>query len=430
MSTTEEPERPLSPSFGPAHIYDGRNDDDGAYMQLKQSLCDPAMQSSFLGSSSESLGATYRIESQRAETTTGWNSYHVVRNTPAKEPYKTIIVAEMRGTREGTKVGAVGNFYTGPNAKEKHMTDGTTCRNILMGGPPTAAPPSIKAMWNNQLAELDALANEISARTGRGNNMTSIVHNSPKGEQLLRIVTDTIYEKLKDQKEHQPPSKIVLNKDTLESIDDNGPELAPVQTKISTQNTDPEIKLGAHYDLGKLPDHKGDLFRQYHSVVKQHDIVDIYGNLVPPWKLYDALRKGVLALFEGVFNIWCPPSRPVCLQFEAQSIRVIAEAEGILEEPKIHGEVKRTPTHAATAEKRSASFEAFGHRLKRLRKDLLPDNSDKRPTEPPPSQSASADKSPIWDIEDEDVPMADHSNQKGKAPASTGRITTRSMNEK
>jgi hypothetical protein len=57
-----------------------------------------------------------------------------------------------------------------------------------------------------------------------------------------------------------------------------------------------EIKLGAFYDPHLMPDYGGPFFNHTSNKLTQLHIVDEEDRLVPPWKMYDALRTGTLIL--------------------------------------------------------------------------------------------------------------------------------------
>jgi hypothetical protein len=56
------------------------------------------------------------------------------------------------------------------------------------------------------------------------------------------------------------------------------------------------IKLGAFYDPHLMPDYGGPFFNHTINKLTQLDIVDEEDQLIPPWKMYDALKPGTLIL--------------------------------------------------------------------------------------------------------------------------------------
>ena len=57
-----------------------------------------------------------------------------------------------------------------------------------------------------------------------------------------------------------------------------------------------KIKLGALYDPRLIPDYGGPCFDHHHAQLKQLNIKDVDGKLVPPWKLYELLKPGTLII--------------------------------------------------------------------------------------------------------------------------------------
>lgn len=67
---------------------------------------------------------------------------------------------------------------------------------------------------------------------------------------------------------------------------------------------EPNIKLGATYDLSLLPDHHGDYFQHPKAHFIQQDYQDVDKNLIAPWKTYEALTTGTIVLIDAVMNCW------------------------------------------------------------------------------------------------------------------------------
>jgi len=57
-----------------------------------------------------------------------------------------------------------------------------------------------------------------------------------------------------------------------------------------------DIKMGALYNPLLLSDYGGPCFQHQKALLKQLDVRNTIGNLIPPWGLYDALRPGTLIL--------------------------------------------------------------------------------------------------------------------------------------
>ncbi|PPQ78373.1 hypothetical protein CVT24_001407, partial [Panaeolus cyanescens] len=363
--------RSQSPILGPACVYSNRNDANGIYERLYDHVVDDIHGAAYLGSSTNSLGSTYELAQGRARAGGGWSSIDVLRRDGLRTPYRSILVGEMRGRNDGTKMGALGNFYVGPPHSPNFVRDGVTCRNALVIGEPTCAPGTITGLWQNQVSELMSICTEVSYMSA-GADVAGVVHSNSDGVNQIKIVTDQIYKK----KAATPVSKVLLTKATRSTLNDR--RGTPAAQPSTSQPDEPLVKLGACYPLHYLPDHTGPLFKQNHSTVKQLDIFDADGNPVPPWLMPAALRPGVLAMFEGSFNIWCPPGRNPIMQFVAKSIKVLGESLSEPEwpmAPKVVDNNSRSSSPAADiGTKRSSAFESFGPVEKKVR--LEPSDED------------------------------------------------------
>ena len=71
-----------------------------------------------------------------------------------------------------------------------------------------------------------------------------------------------------------------------------------------------EVKLGALYNPRTLYDYGGPLFVHHFAKLKQRNIVDISGSLVPPWLEYDKLRTGTVVLMRVTLHTYDVPLGP------------------------------------------------------------------------------------------------------------------------
>ena len=67
---------------------------------------------------------------------------------------------------------------------------------------------------------------------------------------------------------------------------------------------EPKIELGATYDQGLLPDHRGEYFPHPKARLIQHDYRDVNKKLIAPWKTYEALNTGIILLIDAIMNCW------------------------------------------------------------------------------------------------------------------------------
>ncbi|KAF9034268.1 hypothetical protein BJ165DRAFT_1534095 [Panaeolus papilionaceus] len=190
----------------------------------------------------------------------------------------------------GMKLGPVGNFY--PKGDQKTIVDGSSACNVIQINCPSLATNMIKLAWDNQVQEIFQLTvvvkNELEA-----SNIKGILSAVSTTDTSIRVATRPIYMKKPVNSPAitapKPTGKVKLTKDVQQTIETKG--LGGLSS--SSDKTNVNITLGA---LRKL---------------------------VPPWKLHKLLKLGVMALFKGVFTVWCPPGQKPILQFIAESIKVI-----------------------------------------------------------------------------------------------------------
>ncbi|PPQ71484.1 hypothetical protein CVT24_011978 [Panaeolus cyanescens] len=319
--------RSVSPYLGSSSLFMARNEPGGVYEEIADHAVDDQHCRSYLGSSANSLGRTFDVVEGSARAGGGWTSFDVVKKDGFHTEFKSILVGEMRSVNAGTKIGALGNHYVGP------------------------------------------------AHSPNGADVAGVVHAASDDVNHIKLVTDQIYKNNKNQAKKKPSasSKVLLTKETVSSLNDRQTE-EPVADSASSADGQPLVRLGASYPLECLPDHTGPIFRQVHSTVHQLDVFDLNGDLVPPWLMPSVLKPGVLAFFEGVFNIWIPPGRNPIMQFVAKSVKVIGDSNSEPELPVAPSlpeeNCRKSSPGPEPGQKRSAAFESFGSKTKKGRADM------------------------------------------------------------
>ncbi|PPQ81595.1 hypothetical protein CVT24_006488 [Panaeolus cyanescens] len=359
-------------------VYTRRAVDGGVYDDVTFHAVQDANIRTYLGTSANSLNVSYEIFKGAPKPNDGWDSYEVVKKDGRQTPFKCMVVGEMRGKANGTRMGPLGNFYVGSSESPRPMNDGTKCRNVLMLGEPTNATTALSGLWQNQISELHALKDQLSALTSN-NDIGPIVKPGSNGEENIKVVTDLIYTdaKFTPKSATGTNSKVQITKDSIAAVNKGEPSKTITQSTNNETEAQPEIKLNALYPVSCFPNRVGSMFQQNHSSVKQLPIFDINGYPVAPWLMHEVLRPGVLLLVEGVFNIWCPPKKSPILQFEACRIKVTAESLESIEYPIVPAgpSTKKQADFEddSTGNKRAAPFDSFGPVTKKSRAEEADD---------------------------------------------------------
>ena len=82
-----------------------------------------------------------------------------------------------------------------------------------------------------------------------------------------------------------------------------------INCNLSSYRTEDEIRPGAYYDPRLLPDYGGPCFDHREARLKQLDIHDEEKKLIPPWKLYDALKPGTIILADISLHCYIYPKK-------------------------------------------------------------------------------------------------------------------------
>ncbi|PPQ82770.1 hypothetical protein CVT24_009830 [Panaeolus cyanescens] len=358
---------PNSMEFSTSKVYENRCKPGGLYDDMISHAVDEKHTHSYLGSSANTLGHTFEVIEGKTRPGSDWRTYKVIKTDGSLSIMKCLLVGEMRNRKTGTRMSAIGNFYVGSGDTTYSMRDGVNSKNVFMIGEPTNSPGSLSVLWNNQISEMNNISAKVS-RLAKGASVTGLTSKGPDGQSLIKLMSENIYVNDKEENKSEAPasSKVLLTKDTIASLnDDNQHRAPPTPPQIDEE---PFIRLGRTYPLNYFPDHVGPVFDQAHSSIVQHDVFDIKGQPVPPWELPGALRPGVVGLFEGYFNIWCPPNKNPIVQFICTSVRVAGESMEAPEYPAIPvcgGAEVNDAEHAHS--KRSSAFESFGSNTKKAR---------------------------------------------------------------
>jgi hypothetical protein len=70
---------------------------------------------------------------------------------------------------------------------------------------------------------------------------------------------------------------------------------------------DPDVKIGALYNINKMPDHRGSLFDHKKSKLVQLPVYDLDNNLIPTYQLSHRLRVGSIIMAKCSLQCYVTP---------------------------------------------------------------------------------------------------------------------------
>ncbi|KAJ7097310.1 hypothetical protein B0H15DRAFT_945963 [Mycena belliarum] len=211
-----------------------------------------------------------------------WSKNHKYLDTDGNE-LRVAIVGEILGMASGTIIRAHGNHYARDIDNFKPIDDKTKVKDTIAIGIPSAATTTMYNTCYNQ----NICAGQI------------VAHNADEDKRkgVFPIVKNWTKSSLEGREQHD-----IM---TLHMLPNRRPE-APVVAVETLVTPGPEdIKLGAFYEPDLLPDFGGDYFNLVKAKLVQQDVRDVNSNLVPPWKIYDALKPGTLILALVSLHCFC-----------------------------------------------------------------------------------------------------------------------------
>ncbi|KAJ7891180.1 hypothetical protein B0H13DRAFT_1524774, partial [Mycena leptocephala] len=258
-----------------------------------------------------------------------WSKNHKYLGQDGNE-LRVSVVGEILGPAQGTIIRANGNFYARPGDKvsPSPIDDKTKVKDTIALGIPTCA--TVK-MYNTVLNQI-ICATQITAANADEDKRKGLVRVvlsllPVTDEPSFRILFSTTAMTLKMLQSRRKKRKWRFLAVSCQPTPFNG-------VIHSVLHLADEIQLGAFYEPSLLPDFGGDYFNLVKNKLVQHDIRDVHSNLVPPWKIYEALRPGTLVLVLVTLHCFVmkddsskePRERKV-YQMNAESIRILAESD-------------------------------------------------------------------------------------------------------
>ncbi|KAJ7153781.1 hypothetical protein C8R46DRAFT_1228070 [Mycena filopes] len=270
-----------------------------------------------------------------------WSKNHRYLNAQGEE-LQVAVVGEVLGPAQGTLVRASGNYFARDGDNFKPVDDKSKIKDVLAIGVPTASSRKLYNTFLNQVIVACQIAGENAdedARLGKTPIVKAWTKASKEGSNNHDIMIINTLPKYGVPSAAGAPRARRVAKRRLDEEDEDEP--GPDTTKDSDEiqyPSDDDIQLGAHYEPTLLPDFGGSYFNLVKAKLVQHDIRDLDNALIPPWKMYDALKPGtlILALCSlHCFNMVDSGGKEVrerkIYQINAHSIRVLSESDEYVE---------------------------------------------------------------------------------------------------
>ncbi|KAJ6460670.1 hypothetical protein C8R47DRAFT_915875, partial [Mycena vitilis] len=235
------------------------------------------------------------------------------------------IVGKILGPSQGTMMRAQGNFFARNGDNFQPVDDKTKIKDTIALGIPTCSTVRMHNTVVNQIicaTQITTADADEFKRKGEVRTFPFIRTAKRKLDDAEDL--DNIYVPKKSEDVAVPAGK------QLRALNLTRPILI---TFVAD-----DIKLGAFYEPALLSDFGGDYFNLIKNKLVQHDIRDIRGALVPPWKIYEELRPGTLVLV--LVSLHCfkmgdesnkDGRERRIYHMSAESIRVIAESDEYVE---------------------------------------------------------------------------------------------------
>ncbi|KAL0058693.1 hypothetical protein AAF712_014621 [Marasmius tenuissimus] len=254
-----------------------------------------------------------------------WSTNFGYQNSDNQE-FSTNIFSKIMGGRYGTLLGPKGNHYLGPNPEDPNrITNSTPVKQVIVLGTPSFCTPPLAMYFHNQVVVLDDMRN-ADAHEEMEDQLTFDVKEIIKDYSLedepclITLHSSQIYTVEKGNPSptrpvsRKPMRKRHVNGSTMTESGE-GTENAPVQlstTDTSVLNLEDtargrpfqdhelpgsdHICVGAKYSPWVIPGYGGDRFWQRIAQTIQLDWRNVKGELIPPWKVYQAVIKTIQVL--------------------------------------------------------------------------------------------------------------------------------------
>ncbi|KAJ6576492.1 hypothetical protein DFH09DRAFT_804372, partial [Mycena vulgaris] len=266
-----------------------------------------------------------------------WSGNHRYLDASGNE-LRVAIVGEVLGPASGTLLRAQGNHYARDG--DRPVDDTTKVKDVLALGIPTCATTRLYNTVLNQIicaSQITDANTDEDKRKGSSPTIKNWTKASVEGRQQHDIMMVTMQPKYGAPSAAGAPKPKRAAKRGLDEVD--GIDTAPVKSASPEVAVEPgHVKIGAFYEPSLLPDFGGDYFDLVKSKLVQHDIRDTEANLIPPWKMYEALRPGTLVLVLVTLRCFSMSDdggkdrrQRKIYQMNAESIRILAELDEFVE---------------------------------------------------------------------------------------------------
>ncbi|KAJ6461570.1 hypothetical protein C8R47DRAFT_1080539 [Mycena vitilis] len=269
-----------------------------------------------------------------------WSKNHRYVDREGNE-LRTAIVGEVLGPAMGTLIRAHGNYFARDGDDFKPIDDKSKIKDTIALGIPTQSTTKLLNTFLNQVIALGQVTEANADEDSRKGNMPYIKNWTKPGKEgstAHDVIMASMLPKYAVPTAAGAPKVKRTAKRKLDEVDAEA-DKSPEPLVEGKEPTGEDIKLGAHYEPSLLPDYGGAYFNHTKAKLVQQDVRDVQNNLIPPWKIYEALRPGTLVLL--LVSLHCflmndenskEPRQRKIYQVNAHSIRVLSESDEPVEE--------------------------------------------------------------------------------------------------
>ncbi|KAJ7677863.1 hypothetical protein DFH06DRAFT_1121427 [Mycena polygramma] len=269
-----------------------------------------------------------------------WSKNHRYVDREGNE-LRTAIVGEILGPAMGTLIRAHGNYFARDGDDFKPIDDKSKIKDTIALGIPTQSTTKLLNTFLNQVIALGQVTDANADEDMRKGNMPYIKNWTKPGKEGSTNHDVIMVSTLPKYGVPTAAGAPKIKRTAKRKLDEVEAEVAD-STEPATEGKEPageDIKLGAHYEPSLLPDYGGAYFNHTKAKLVQQDVRDVNNNLIPPWKIYEALRPGTLVLV--LVSLHCflmndenskEPRQRKIYQVNAHSMRVLSESDEPVEE--------------------------------------------------------------------------------------------------
>ncbi|RXW17502.1 hypothetical protein EST38_g8345 [Candolleomyces aberdarensis] len=272
----------------------------------------------------ETFLATTTFNEDFYQQVVAWSKNQVYK-VPGGEEFRATLLGMIAHEKHGTAITALGTHsLIGQDGTVVPLTDTSRCKVRLALCAPTHAPKPITIMFENQIATLNAIRDFDEAKEKVKGGMRPIAYEAtkcssdqPEGSEhnliLVNMGVKYTDDQVPERAQSSSPRKTKDRQDVpdlLNDASDSTAERSDVEPTASTSSNqlaaadDDDAYVGKRYPPELQVDYGGPCCQLKHNKLIQHNVRDIDGNLIPPWKYHVDLRPGTIVLIEATIHCY------------------------------------------------------------------------------------------------------------------------------